>query len=177
MDIVSHGLWGGIAFGRASRRTFWAAFACGVAPDLLAFGPHLLGSVWDSLAGNGVTPIGPRHGYANIPAYVFEIYNVTHSLAVFATVFLIVWAIRRRPWWPLGAWGLHILMDIPTHSTRFFPTPFLGPLSNYRIDGIPWGQPIILVPDLVLLALLYLWYFGIHRRRKAAKPPPAPAAE
>jgi membrane-bound metal-dependent hydrolase YbcI (DUF457 family) len=165
MDIVSHGLWGGIAFGRASRRTFWTAFAFGVMPDLFAFGPHFVASIWDSLAGNGGTPIGPRHGHANIPGYIFAIYNVTHSLVVFALAFALVWAVRRRPWWPMGAWGLHVLMDIPTHSTRFFPTPFLWPLSDYRVDGISWGQPIILVPDLVLLAGLYLWYFGIHRRR------------
>jgi len=165
MDIVSHGLWGGMAFGRASRKAFWAAFAFSVAPDLLAFGPHFVASVWDSLAGNGGPPIGPRHGYANVPSYIFGIYNVTHSLVVFVVAFSLAWATRRQPWWPLGAWGLHVLMDIPTHSTRFFPTPFLWPLSDYSVDGISWGRPLILVPDLVLLAGLYLWYFGIYRRR------------
>lgn len=168
MDIVSHGLWGGIAFGRASRRRFWAAFAFGVTPDLLAFGPHFVGSVWASVSGNGGPPIGPRHGYANIPTYVFGLYDVTHSLVVFAVAFLVVWAVLKRPWWPMGAWGLHVLMDIPTHSMRFFPTPFLWPLSNYRIDGVSWGQPLVLIPDLVLLAGLYLWYFGIYRRRSRA---------
>ncbi len=169
MDIVSHGLWGGIAFGRASRKAFWAAFACGVLPDLLAFGPHFVGSIWNSAAGNGGAPIGPRHGLADIPAYVFHIYNVTHSLVVFLLAFLLVWFIRRRPWWPLGAWGLHVLMDIPTHSERFFPTPFLWPVSEYRVNGTPWAQPLILVPDLVLLAGLYLLYFGIYRRRLKAR--------
>ncbi|HTY99554.1 MAG TPA: hypothetical protein VMB75_06950 [Rhodocyclaceae bacterium] len=173
MDIVSHGLWGGIAFGRASRKLFWTAFAFGVMPDLLAFGPHFAGSLWDSLLGNPVQPIGPGHGYAAIPGYVFAIYHVTHSLVVFLTAFLAAWAIRRRPFWPMAAWGLHILMDIPTHSERFFPTPFLWPLSDYTVNGMPWGQPLILVPDLVLLAGVYIWYFGIHRRRKGASPPAA----
>ncbi len=39
MDIISHGLWGGITVGRKSGRSFWTAFCFGVAPDLFAFGP------------------------------------------------------------------------------------------------------------------------------------------
>ena len=39
MDIISHGLWGGITVGRRSGRSFWTAFCFGVAPDLFAFGP------------------------------------------------------------------------------------------------------------------------------------------
>ncbi len=38
MDILSHGLWGAIAFGRKSRANFWLAFVIGLAPDLFSFG-------------------------------------------------------------------------------------------------------------------------------------------
>ena len=38
MDIVSHGLWGAITFGRKSRSSFSLAFVVGLAPDLLSFG-------------------------------------------------------------------------------------------------------------------------------------------
>ena len=38
MDILSHGLWGAITFGRRSRPSFWLAFGLGLAPDLLSFG-------------------------------------------------------------------------------------------------------------------------------------------
>jgi hypothetical protein len=38
MDILSHGLWGAIAFGRRDRPSFWLAFLLGLAPDLLSFG-------------------------------------------------------------------------------------------------------------------------------------------
>ncbi len=164
MDIVSHGLWGGIAFGRRSRRAFWTAFAFGVAPDLLAFGPHFAGSIWDSLSGGNYQPTDPQHGYASIPPYVFLVYHFTHSLVVFLAAFLLVWALRRRPLWPMLAWGLHVLMDIPTHSLRFFPTPFLWPLSDVAFNGISWARPIILVPDILLLVLIYGWYFLIRRR-------------
>lgn len=166
MDILSHGLWGGIAFGRKSRRLFWAAFAFGVLPDLLAFGPHFANSIWSSLSGGAFQTIDPRHGYANIPPYIFSIYHVTHSLVVFLAVFLLVWAWRRRPFWPMAAWGLHVLMDIPTHSLRFFPTPFLWPLSDYAFNGISWAQPIIFVPDVLLLVLIYVGYFLVYRHRR-----------
>lgn len=58
------------------------------------------------------------------------------------------------------AWPLHILIDIPTHTAEFFPTPFLWPVSNFHVDGISWGNPFIFYPDLILLVLSYLiWYF------------------
>jgi hypothetical protein len=38
VDILSHGLWGAIAFGRSNRPSFWLAFTIGLAPDLLSFG-------------------------------------------------------------------------------------------------------------------------------------------
>ncbi|MFZ1626633.1 MAG: hypothetical protein WAT81_02400 [Candidatus Moraniibacteriota bacterium] len=38
MDIFSHGLYGGIAFGRRSRPRYWLAFFFGIAPDLFSFG-------------------------------------------------------------------------------------------------------------------------------------------
>ena len=60
-----------------------------------------------------------------IPAFVYHAYNVTHSLVVWLAVSLIVWRLGKRWPWILGAWALHVLCDIPTHSTRFFPTPYL----------------------------------------------------
>ncbi len=42
MDIFSHGLYGGVAFGRISKRDYITAFLFGIAPDLLAFGTFFL---------------------------------------------------------------------------------------------------------------------------------------
>ena len=36
-------------------------------------------------------------------------------------------------------WFFNILLDIPSHTLKFFPTPFLMPISDYMIDGVPWG--------------------------------------
>jgi hypothetical protein len=38
-------------------------------------------------------------------------------------------------------WLLHIAIDIPTHSFRYYATRFLWPVSDFRIDGIAWRTP------------------------------------
>jgi hypothetical protein len=85
VDILSHGLWGGIAFGRSNRPSFWLAFVVGLAPDLLSFG-ILYGAVTLGMAdapdfSHGTPP------ESTIPQYVHQLYNVTHSFLVFLLVF------------------------------------------------------------------------------------------
>jgi hypothetical protein len=36
MDVISHGLWGGVAFGRKNKKYFWWSFGFGIMPDLLS---------------------------------------------------------------------------------------------------------------------------------------------
>ncbi|PWB80143.1 MAG: hypothetical protein C3F08_05095 [Candidatus Methylomirabilota bacterium] len=168
MDFVSHGLWGGIAFGRTNRRSFILAAACGMLPDLVPFGP------WRLAVFLGLAQRPPHHGWEppdpwSIPTYVYRLYDLTHSLVVFLAVFAVISVLYRKPIWEICAWGLHVSMDIFTHSTRFFPTPFLWPISSVAVDGWPWGQSAIFVPNVILLALLYAWFWrhssGARRRR------------
>lgn len=174
MDVFSHGLWGGIAFGRRSRRSFWTAVAIGVAPDVLSFGPFLV----TRLATQGTaffSRLGHRPDLSTIPGYVHAVYNVTHSLVVFALAFGLVWLIRGKPMMEMLAWGLHVCMDIPTHSIRFFPTPFLWPISDFHVHGVPWSRPYIFFPDWGLLIILYAWFFwGKRRARLQAQADPQP---
>jgi len=167
MDIVSHGLWGGLALGRSSRRSFWTAFGFGTVPDLFSFGLVFANGLWvhglDFFNGLGHPPDPTL-----IPAYVHSLYNATHSLVVFALVFGLVWLLRGKPLMELGAWGLHIAVDIFTHSEAFFPTPFLWPLSDLRVDGVPWSDPRIFFSNLLLLAVLYAWFFLQRKRKKPA---------
>lgn len=125
MDIISHGLWGGIILGRKNRRDFWWSFAFGTAPDLFSFG-IFTGLTTLGLASSPDWSAG-HPAQSSIPSYVHSLYNVTHSLVIFIIAFFGVWLIRSKPFLPMLAWGIHILMDIPTHSTEFFPTPFLWP--------------------------------------------------
>lgn len=164
MDIFSHGLYGGAFFGRRSRLSYWLAFFFGIAPDLFSFGlffaMNLLGITerpdWSS--GHPAEEM--------IPSYIHTMYDWTHSLVIFAIVFAIVWLIRRKPLYEMLGWPLHILVDIPTHSTEFFATPFLWPISDYKVNGHNWSSPEIFIPNVIILVSLYLWYFVIKPRRK-----------
>lgn len=163
MDILSHGLWGGVILGRKNRRDFCWAFGFGIAPDLFSFGIFTgltilgLASSPDWSAGSPTDEM--------IPAFVHTLYGLTHSLIIFALVFGLVWLVRKNPFLPLLAWGFHIALDIPTHSMEFFPTPFLWPFfNNIRFNGIAWARPIIFIPDVILLVLVYSWFFVIKKK-------------
>jgi hypothetical protein len=74
-----------------------------------------------------------------------------------------IWCVVFFGWWwltgalPLAylAWLGHILVDIPTHSKRFFPTPFLWPISDYKVDGISWGVRWFMLANYGSLAAAY----------------------
>lgn len=162
MDIISHGLWGGIAVGRKNKKSFWLAFLFGVAPDLFSFGIFFLAR----LAGfYGEVHWGGRPDADIVPSFVSCLYNFTHSLVIFAAVFFLLWLLNRRPIWEVCAWGLHIVLDIFTHSYSFFPTPFLWPVSDLKFDGRSWGDPIIFIPNISLLLILYVGFFVYRRYR------------
>lgn len=162
MDTLSHALYGGIAFGRHSRFSYWLAFFFGMAPDLFSFGllfiTNLLGITHRPDWSAGPPP------ESMIPGYVHTMYDITHSLVVFAVVFALVWMIRHKPLWEMLAWPLHILVDIPTHSSEFFPTPFLWPLSDFHIDGHPWSRPEIFIPNVLILIGLYGWFWWKRKK-------------
>lgn len=158
MDFVSHALWGGVTFGRKNRNVFLLAVIISLLPDILTEG--LFGFLY--LLNIGGMP-GWEHGHPNItdyPMFAQTLYNATHSLIVFALAFLLLWIIARKPLWVVGAWGLHILIDIPTHSLTLFPTPFLWPVSDLRVNGIGWDNAVILGIDAILLLAAYAqWLF------------------
>lgn len=164
MDIVSHGLWGGVAFGRKNRTRFLLAFLFGIVPDLLSFGAFFVSMALGFVERPNFSAEPPPAADA-IPLYVHYLYNVTHSVIVFALLFVLLWILFRRPIMESLAWGLHILVDIPTHSYQFFPTPFLWPITDYKFDGMNWSEPFIFFPNVILLALIYgIWY--AYRKRK-----------
>ena len=165
MDILSHGLYGGAAFGRKSKPKYWLAFFFGIAPDLFSFG-IFSASVWFGFAHGLEWRMGPPDP-SLIPQYVHQLYNITHSFITFTLAFFLVWALLKRPAWEMLAWGLHVAMDIFTHSDKFFPTPFLWPISDYTFNGVSWSQPAIFFPNVALLALVYGYWWYSRRMRSA----------
>jgi membrane-bound metal-dependent hydrolase YbcI (DUF457 family) len=154
MDVIAHGLWGGAFFGRKDKPHWRAAFLLGAAPDVLAFGPFL------------VTQIGSSD-WVDFPRYVHQSYDVTHSLVVWAAVTGLVWLLRKSKSFPwiMAAWALHILCDIPLHSTDFFPTPYLWPLSTPLYNGTPWARQTFIIANYTALAVTYFVLTGIQRRQ------------
>ena len=157
MDTLSHALYGGVVFGTKHKFSYWKAFLFGALPDLLSFGILFVLTLLSIEA-------GPDYGAgkpdpSDVPLYVHQLYDITHSLVVAAVVIAIVWFGFKKPMVELFAWPLHILVDIPTHTKEFFPTPFLWPVSSYEFDGISWATPIIYIPNLIVLAILYIGFY------------------
>ncbi len=165
MDVISHGLWGGLTVGRKSKKSFLLAFLFGVAPDVVSFGIFMISNVL-GISSRPDWSSGPPDA-ASIPGYVYQLYDFTHSFVIFLVVFGIVWLIRKKPFMEMGAWGLHILFDIPTHSLAFFPTPFLWPLAEVHVNGTTWATPWIFFPNWAFLIVLYAFF--IIRKVKAKR--------
>jgi len=163
MDFISHGLWGGIAFGRKNKRNFLFSFLIGIAPDVLSFGVFFAMTILGIIdkPNFGVGPHDPN----SFPSIIYILYNITHSLVIFGIVFLIIWMILKRPFLLLLSWGIHVILDIFTHSFEFFPTPFLWPISDFKLDAWMWGNPWIFISNLVLLIVLYVWFFIVKIRK------------
>ncbi len=164
MDTLSHGLYGGIAFGRTSKIRYGIAFLFGIMPDMLSFGIlfalTILGFVSGPEFASGPPPM------SSIPEYVHHLYNITHSFFVAGAVIALVWWWHEAPLMEMFAWPLHILVDIPTHSTKFFATPFLWPVSDFKIDGVSWSHPYIFIPNVIFLLGLHLWFYFKRRGRQ-----------
>jgi hypothetical protein len=172
MDTFSHAAWGYATLHRTPRLRWWAALA-GAAPDLLWFIPSAVAHVTDG--GWGALPLGSDRsiwradGPPLPPALVesyFSYYVYTHSLVLLAIVTAALLATR----WRLYAWlaipyGLHILLDIPTHE-RFQTRPFY-PLSAWQFEGLTWTDPRIFWPNAVALVLVYVWIVRERRRASA----------
>ena len=136
MDIVAHLLWTYIVFYGILRYSVMV----GILPDVFSWGIYLAYALF--------TQVGfGRPDLAALPGWVFTLYGITHSLLIFSGVFIIVWLIVKKLPIYLLPWLLHIIIDIPSHSKSFLPTPFLWPLSDWKFPGISWGNP---------------WFMGIN---------------
>lgn len=160
MDILAHALWTTGATVPLRRRfrvppsLGWATF-WGVFPDVFSFAIPATVRIWWYLSGTTSsllpTPGGPQHFQ-----WVWPLYYASHSLLVFAAAFGIAWLLARRPIFAMLAWGLHILIDIPTHQ-GIFSLHFLWPLSSYGFSGLRWEAHWFLAANYAALLVFYSW--------------------
>lgn len=161
MDIFAHFFWTYAVFHKTKKP--WLSAFFGIIPDLLSFG-FLFAS--NFIFGGGIrlfSSSGP------ISKYVTESYNYTHSLIIFFGVLMIIYFLTKRFYVFLLGWPLHILLDIPTHTNKFFPTPFLFPISNYTFNGVSWSNNIFTLINYSALFLAYIFIFR-NNIKKIYKP-------
>ncbi len=204
MDVLAHGLWAAAAARKLNEKrgkpaeaplSFWRTAFWGIFPDLFAFTPLLLWFGYGLLNGSidaahlpepqSLEPASPDT--LAIMHLVNFLYSLSHSLPVFALVVASVWFFRkyvlgRNTRWTdgvfleMGGWLLHVLIDVPTHTYEYFPTPLLWPVSSWRFkEGISWHLPWFMVINYSALALIYLRFWW--KSRRVLKPAPVPIDE
>lgn len=156
MDYFSHGLWSYVFFHRIKRPVLAIIF--GLLPDTLSWGIYLFYRLF-----TGHVLGRPQLG--QIPAWVFMLYNISHSIFVAAAVIAVVWAILKRFPIYMLAWPIAILMDIPTHTRWFLPTPFLWPFSDWRFPGISWGNRTFMLINYCLILVSLIVILVLQKRK------------
>lgn len=153
MDYVAHGLWSYIVFNRIKRPIYAVIF--GLLPDTISW---VIYAVYRLLFLNQFgKPV-----VSEIPQWVFNLYNMSHSLIVAGVIIALIYIISRKIPIYIFAWPLAIVLDIFTHTRDFLPTPFLWPLSSWKFPGIQWGtwQFMITNYSVIILCLIIILYKG-----------------
>lgn len=147
---------------------FWASF-WGVFPDLFAFSVPFFIGFYKIISGQSLLSSFRDHHntVSNFDLSSF-LYQFGHSLIIFLLIFILIWILFRRLPYELLGWALHILIDIPSHSISFFPTPFLFPISDYRFPyGIHWANKWYMIINYSLL--LIIWATMLSKKLKGKK--------
>lgn len=184
MDGPSHIFWIWAIFTKLKEKykkplNIKLAIFWGIFPDIFAFGLPIILITIQVLTGQisiselpGPEKIEPpQNKFASVLQNVSLLYSFSHSLVILSAAFIVISGIlflKNKisaktsgsiiPW-ELGGWLLHILIDIPTHSSAFYSTPFLWPVSNFRISGIAWSTPWLLALDYIAIIIVYFAYF------------------
>jgi hypothetical protein len=175
MDILAHMLWtnaGGKGLNTVLEKKekselkvnlAWTTFF-GVFPDLFAFTIPFVIGIWNMIQHGGNFFASRPHLGNNLAP---TLYQYSHSLIIWAVVFIAAWIYYKRPRFELLGWALHILIDIPSHSIGFYSTPFLFPLSDYRFPyGISWGNMWYMIINYSALLVLYIGLLVNKKRNK-----------
>lgn len=183
MDFFSHVFWTWAAFKILKEKikkplNIKLAIFWGVFPDLFAFAIPIALIIFNILLGKAGISDFPRPETLEPPERdsipIFHLlsllYSISHSLIIFLIVFMAISGFflaicsRRKisksfhiPW-EMSGWFVHILIDIPTHSTQFYSTPFLWPISDIKFDGLSWGTPWFLALNYLVVIIVYFAY-------------------
>ena len=167
MDIFSHALWGNIEYRVISQTKhnptlIWEGVLFSIFPDLFSFTYAFCWITVQRMRGKLIRwPRTPEEfELLPIAQITRRLYELSHSIIVWAVVFFTSWFILGKLPWPLLGWATHILIDIPTHEKNFYPTPFLWPISNFMVDGYAWARRRIMFLNAFALIIAYALFFS-----------------
>lgn len=164
MDYFAHGAWSYLAFYKR-KKVWWAVFF-GVLPDTISWVPFFIYRLVTQSFGFSKPEL------VMVPDWVHLLYGFSHSIIICAAVFLIVYLVKGKVPYFMWSWPLlHILIDVPTHTREFLPTPFLWPISEWRFPGISWGTPWFMALNYTLLISFFVYKIRQKRRLKTDKSP------
>jgi len=179
MDILAHGIWAhflgrGINFKKKKKMNVWWMTFWGMLPDLFSFTLLFSWLILNGLFGTGTIGNFERHEPAvrdtNWVSVVTPVlYEFSHSIIIFGIVFLTMGVIFKRFIWEMVGWGVHIIIDIPTHSYAFYPTPFLWPFSEYKFDGISWGNRWFMIANYSAMVIVFVVLLVVNHKTKKKK--------
>ncbi len=134
MDLISHAL-----LTRWCVDTTHATLIAGLAPDIPFYSTY---PFWLAATRQLLTAFRTNE-WPTAPAWMYQCHHMSHSvLVVLVCAVIIRCATGRYPRWA-AAWLLHILVDIPTHSQRYWAPQFLWPIASITVDGVSW--PVLTV--------------------------------
>lgn len=173
MDIFAHGLWTNVMYKaipatRADKKTTWWGIFLGIFPDLWAFTPVFVYIFFEAIFKHHTFRfVSPQDSPGPLPldSLTHHLYNLSHSLVVWLIIFGLTWLIIKKFPWPLLGWALHIGIDIFSHSSKFYPTPFLWPISSFHVNGWAWADPVFMLVNYGALLVLYLFLVPKLKRK------------
>jgi len=177
MDIVAHSLWAGLGAVAVARR--WpvsanqarSAVALAALPDIGHLIPialwGLLGDgTWAALQGYAfATPGAEPWLPAGVQAWSHTLHCLMHSAVVASAVTMLAWFRWRWMLVPLAGWWSHIAIDVFTHSSEYYPSPVLYPITDRGFDGIAWPTPWFMALNYAALVVAAVWLFRVRRRQ------------
>ena len=179
MDILAHALWAGAGAEMLRRKrhitkkSIYGIVLLAALPDVLqlvpilgwmAIGDGSIGSIYEYVFS---TPGTEPHLPPIVQALAYHLHCIAHSAIVAGAVTLLAWLRRPQLLIPLLGWWSHIILDVFTHSTDYYPSPILYPITYAGFDGIAWNEPIFLLLNYLSLALIYVLLLFSHRKIKA----------
>lgn len=146
-----------------TRATKTMTIGLAMAPDIVQLAPIVIGALvlpegWSVLQAYAhalphYQPVLPPL----VEAFMHHLHCTMHSAIVAGSVTLLIWMSMGRFWWPLIGWWSHVVIDVFTHSSDFYPSPVLYPFTQEGFDGLAWNTPWFGWLNYGVIALLWLW--------------------